>query len=541
MSDVAFLKVVREFANNILAYGRDRYRDNPTPLFVDGLNIHSKEHIKWVFPGGRKAVISNLANQQNMFRVLTGLSSLTGEAKYKDAAKSTIEYHFQNLQDDSGLLYWGGHCFIDLKTLDICGPRNCCTRDKDNAVHELKNCFPYYELMFEVDASAAAKYIKALWNAHVYNWSTLEISRHGQYGLKMGRLWENNFKGMASFSETSGLSFLDAGNDLIYAACTLYKFTGDRGALTWGKRLEEQYIKARDPHTGLGVYQFTQPRKIADTQDDSDTLSKYGDRAKRQFGLEFGDIALEGKMLLGGQASSIYYNNALMHFKLIYDIGEDVSEFLKWTIEGMKAFYKYAYVPKDNMFRPMFTSGHNLSGYVLPRDGYYGKKNTIIKEYPADSRYLLSCIRIYSISKDDELWQMAREIAKSNDLGDIGTALAKNTDLNRNTKNNDARTLFAVLDLYQQSEYIAYLQLAKKIGENIIDSNFHHGYFVQDKSSNHAYFNSIEPLALLTLHAAMKGVYEKVPDFLDGSSHLHAYYQFPDGMIKRLRTSQIFV
>ena len=535
MSDGAFLKIVRDFADHVLMDGRDRYRANPTPLFADGLNVHSKEHVKWVYPGGREAVISNLANQQNLFRVLAGLSNLTGELQYKDAAKAATEYHFQNLRDESGLLYWGGHCFIDLKTLDVCGPGG-----KDNAVHELKNNFPYYELMFEVDASGAEKYIKALWNAHVYDWSTQEISRHGQYGLKMGRLWENEFKGMPPFSETRGLSFLDAGNDLIYAACTLYKFTGDRGALDWGKRLEEQYIKARDPHTSLGAYQFTQPGKTADTQDDSDTLSKYGDRARRQFGTEFGDMALEGKMLLGAQAGSIYYYNVLMQLKLISDIGEDVSEFLKWTIEGMKAFYKYVYVHQDNMLRPMFTSVRDLTGYVLPRDGYYGKKGMIIKQYPADCRYLLSCMRTYTVSGDDVLWQMAREIAKSNDLGDIGTAPAKNMDLNRGTKNDDARALFTVLDLDKQSGGIGYLRLAKKIGENIIDKKFYEGYFVTDKSSNYACFNSVDPLALLALHAAIVGMYEKVPDFLDGSSHLHAYYQFPDGMVKRLRASQIF-
>src|SRR5690625_6100740 len=52
-----------------------------------------------------------------------------------------IRYHFNHLVDESGLLHWGGHKFINLKTLEDVGPK------EKGYVHELKNCFPYYELM----------------------------------------------------------------------------------------------------------------------------------------------------------------------------------------------------------------------------------------------------------------------------------------------------------------------------------------------------------------------------------------------------------
>lgn len=34
-----YLDAVREFADNVLKYGRDTYGPKHTPLFVDGLNI----------------------------------------------------------------------------------------------------------------------------------------------------------------------------------------------------------------------------------------------------------------------------------------------------------------------------------------------------------------------------------------------------------------------------------------------------------------------------------------------------------------------
>ena len=93
--------------------------------------------------------------------------------------------------------------------------------------------------------------------------------------------WAETFDDPAPYFETKGLSFLDAGNDLIYSAAMLYKLSGDKGALVWSKRLAAQYVKARNPETGLGAYQFTQPRQTAEPTNDSVTLSWYGDRARR--------------------------------------------------------------------------------------------------------------------------------------------------------------------------------------------------------------------------------------------------------------------
>ena len=47
-----YLRAVREFADNVLKYGRDTYGPKHTPLFVDGLNIHTREPVKWISPIG---------------------------------------------------------------------------------------------------------------------------------------------------------------------------------------------------------------------------------------------------------------------------------------------------------------------------------------------------------------------------------------------------------------------------------------------------------------------------------------------------------
>ncbi|HUU19983.1 MAG TPA: hypothetical protein VMW72_22715 [Sedimentisphaerales bacterium] len=64
-----YLNAVCEFADNVLKYGRDTYGPKHTPLFVDGLNIHTHEPVKWIDLDGTKWILSNLASQQNLFRV----------------------------------------------------------------------------------------------------------------------------------------------------------------------------------------------------------------------------------------------------------------------------------------------------------------------------------------------------------------------------------------------------------------------------------------------------------------------------------------
>ncbi|WP_162241942.1 pectate lyase [Paenibacillus sp. Leaf72] len=529
------LNTVISFADNVLKEGRGRSGWEASPLFADGIDVRTKEPVTWRFPGGREVVMSNLASQQNLFRTFVGLSRLTGDEQYENAAKLAIKFHFDHLQSECGLLQWGGHRLIDLKTLQVAG-----AEEKNGMVHELKNHFPYYELMYEVDPAATVKYIRALWNAHVFNWSTLEISRHGSFGLKSSRLWAHEFRDAEPFSEVSGLSFLNAGNDLIYAAGMLYKLAGEKGALLWLKRLARQYNKARNADTGLGAYQFNQARKVYHTNDDSNTHSRFGDRAGRQFGPEFGDAALEGKMLLEAQASTVYYENTMMQLQLASGLGEVVKELAQWSRQGLGAFLKYGYVPERNAFKPMLTDGTDLSGYALKRDGYYGDKGVIIGQFPATSKFLLSCVRTFIQTGDESLWEAARSIAKGNGLGDMGSEPEVDAALDFSTECDDPRALYAMLDVYSTFGHSQYLEMARKIGDNIIEKQFHFGYFVPARHSKYANFDTAEPLALLALQAAIEGKQHGVPAFIDGKGFFHANMEAEDGSVKTWKSPQLY-
>lgn len=551
-SDTLRLDAVVQHVQNIFREGGDIYHTPPAPIFADAIDVRSKAQISWIFPDGKESVISNLSCQQNFMRVLVSLSNITGDEQYREAAKANVRYYFDHYQDANGLLRWGGHQFVDLRTLEAVGP------SEKEGVHELKNGFPYYDLMFEVDAAATAKFIKAFWNAHIYDWPTLEIGRHGEFtkAIDEAQLWNDApFTPLPPYFEAKGLSFLNAGNDLIYAGAMMAKHTGNAAALRWVERLANQFIAARNPETKLGAYQFSQPLKTEEAPSDEKTLSWYGDRAQRQLGPDFEPNpdpdptrrrVLEAKMLLKVQATTIYSENALMQLQLGHDLGDDGRALLDATREGLLAFQRYAYDADTNTLRPLLTDGTDLSHFALKRNGYYEKVGHVLKPYPATSAYLLSYARAYLITGDEALWGIARGIARANDLGDLGDSPGKNQAVKLATGQDDPFALFAMLDIYRKSQTPDYLQLARAIGNNIYRKRFVReldgkplGYFMPSRDQVYANFDTIEPYALLALQAAIDGKPEAVPPFLNGGGYTEGEYRLPDGTVKTYQDKKL--
>ena len=187
--DSRYLNAVREFADNVLKYGRDTYGPKHTPLFVDGLNIHTHEPVKWIAPNGEKWILSNLASQQNLFRTLDGLTKITGNPKYRQAAMEAIEYAFENLRSPNGLFYWGlGYAY------DVDGDRE--RSDSDTRNHSIRWHYPYYELMWEVTQDGLRDYVESFWAAHILNWSNLDMLRYAFLDAhKVTKGWNHEYRG----------------------------------------------------------------------------------------------------------------------------------------------------------------------------------------------------------------------------------------------------------------------------------------------------------------------------------------------------------
>lgn len=491
-----YIESVRRFADNVLQYGKDRYGPKHTPLFVDGLNVDTREPVKWKRKG-EEWMLSNLAGQQVLLRTLDGLTKLTGNPKYREAAVKATRYAFDNLRSPNGLLYWGGHWCYDAATEKQVG---------EAYRHELKCHYPYYELMWEVDPQATQRFIEAFWNAHIIDWSNLDMNRHGSYTKEMGRLWESEYRGGKVFFVGKGLTFVNTGSDLFYAAAILHKLTGQKGPLVWAKRLAYRYVETRNPKTGLGGYQYS---RIS------------GDRAQEQFGPEFGDRILEGTILETLRARRKYAMAGICQLKLGEELGEAGKDFLQWAVGDLSAYGRHAYYVRDNTFLPMISDGTLLTGLVMKRDGYYGEKGSRFEPAPADTLFFWAYSLAFRLSGDNFMWEMSRNIGRGNDLGDIGEAPGSRPSLNMATACSDSEALFGLLDLHRKTGKKPYLELARKIGDNILRDRFHKGFFVPSKEHLFAKFDNVEALALLHLAATMRGKPDAVPSYCARRSYFH--------------------
>lgn len=521
--DDARLMIVRDYADRVLEVGRDRWSGEDTPLFTDGVHVDTLGPVEWRH-GGERYVISNLASQQNLFRVLVGLSKLLDEPVYCDAAEAAIAYHFDHLADSSGLLRWGGHQFIDLKTLDPVG-------DFDADCHEFKHHYPFYELMYAVDPAATTIFLRALWQAHVFDWRRLDLSRHGRYGGDPpdAAVWDQPFADPDPFFEGEGLSFVNAGGDLIYAAGHLRALADERSAWVWGRRMAHMYRKARHPETQLGAYQFSKPERRQQPPNEGPlegrlTWSSYGDRAENQFGEQFGEVAREGWVLWGGRVRTIYATTGFMQLGLAESMGDDGESLATWTADGLEALAEYAYMPEANAFRPMWADGTDLTGKRFARSGYYGEKGTAWEPLDADMRFLMAYARAYRLTSRPALWTTARAIAHGLGLGDIGERPGVGVALDVDHPGDDPVEIFALLELHRAVPDVRYLLRARLVADRLIEKRYHRGFFLPDERHVHARFDAIEPLALLALEAALRGEPGRVPAHVGGEGYIHGRF-----------------
>lgn len=495
-----WIATVRAFAERVLSCGRDPHG---TPLFVDGVEAGTLKPVEWAHQGERW-LVCNPTCQQHLHRSLAGLSALTGEARWRDEALAAIRFHMQRYRSPCGLLQWGGHRFIDLRTGRVVGEQD---------QHELKCTYPCLDLMAEADAPATEAYVRALWNAHVLDWSTLDMNRHGAYGKPMGRLWASGFAGAEPFFAGDGLTFINCGSDLIAAAGWLARRTGEIGALTWAKRLARQYVRARDPATGLGAYQFSQPRKVREPVSDEDTASQCGDRAQRQLGPELGPRVLEGRVLDPERGRRLYGQACLAQLRLAEQLGEDGRDLLADQVSGLLAYARHAYDPASNTLRALLTDGTPLTPADIRRPGYY-RPETFARA-SACSHLLLSYAAAWRLSGDPVLWSTLRWMGRGHGLGDLEGAVRTDTAC------DDPVLLFAVLEIHRATRQPAHLQLAQAIAARLVAQRFRDGLFVAGPDRRNASFDSLEALALLHLAAAEEGRLEAVPAYTGGQGHIH--------------------
>lgn len=519
-----FLAALERFADQAIARGRDRY-GQATPLFVDGVEVTTGEALRWKWADGREWVLCNLSSQQGLFRLLDGLSTLTGQPRYRDAAKAALRYAFDHLrygtEHNGGLLAWGGHLAYNASDDLITGQPGGTGR-----IHELKCFFPHYALMWEVDPVATRQQIENSWNSHILDWASLDFNRHG-LPQPAGRLWQHEYQGGPVFFWGRGLTFHNAASDFYYAAALLGKFTGEPAPLLWARRLSQRYTETCDPQTGLEGFQFSQTRSAW-----CDDVGKIlGDRAQYQYGEDFpGHRVYEGTLFpcYGDTPMVEPQLGRLAVAELLGAAGED---FLRAAVGQLTAWGRSAYRAADDTFLPMLTDGTSMEGYVCKKDGYFGPKGRVLTAGRPRAAHLLVYARAFRLTGDPFLWQMARAFVRGAGGGELGATPGAAPTLTLTPALEAPDALVAWLELHRRTGRPELLAAAVAGGRAILRDRVRDGWFVRHPQHRNSRLANDESQALLQLAATLRGQAGAVPLYLREAPFFHAEYGSQPGRV----------
>jgi pectate lyase len=521
-----FRTVLERFASTVLEHGRDRYGDRGTPLFVDGLHVRTLEPVRWKYED-QTWVLSNFSTQQPLMRLLDGMTTLTGQALYRDAAEQAAAHVMDHLRADNGLIYWGGHTAWDLLEDRPVGEYRA-------EVHELKTNHPYYELLYRVNPQATREMLSGIWGGHITDWLQLDYNRHASYRQAANPKWDHAFDQDLEIPfpiDTRNLSFVNTSTSLIHAGAMLAALDGHPGALRWAERLAYRWQQGRHPETGLGGGQMSYWRK--------------DDRARRALGHVHPQIT-EATMIATYHRSSRYHALPLTQLQCGQALleGDQASaaagrRLIAWALDDLKVYAQHAWDSQDQVFRSMLTDG-TLLQWQQATDGdggYYLAHLDSLGPAKPDGRVFWGYSLAYRLSEDPVHWSMARQIMVAMGYGDpgepdgvehslvLGEALAQ--EMQRQTARDDWREpvygLYAILDLYQATGKLALLELAVGIGQGLAASQTETGLFARGDRL-WARTGDEVPLALLHLAATLAGNREALPQASIDSATFHVRY-----------------
>jgi ankyrin repeat protein len=293
---------------------------------------------------------------------------------------------------------------------------------------------------------------------------------------------------------------------LFYAAAILSKLSDNEDPLVWAKRLAHRYVETRDPNTHISSLAYS----IIGEADPAEYV--FGDDF-RGHDIRYGSMLPDYPKFYAEPEALAFPIRAWMCMLLLGNtLGSDGKEFRRWALEELTAWGKIAYRPEDNALIPMLTDGTSLEGYVLKRDGYFGAKGTMFKVRHPQGLEFWAYSMAYRITGDQFMREMARNIGKGNNFGDIGSVVNDKQELNRDTDCSDPYALLGFLELYRKTSRRVFMQMASRIGDNILRYRFCNGFFAPSKRHIYARFDNLEHLALLHLSATIESKVGSVPE-----------------------------
>ena len=494
------LEAVLSHVQTALTYGRNLKGSYYPNLFVDGINVDTKEPVTWVYKNTTYYPTNFLA-QQSLMKMLDGLTVLSGDRKYREIAYDQYRFWFENLTDSNGLLYAGPHVIVDVMTGNIYKEE-----------HEVKDNQLPYELMWAADPVGTKRYIEALWNAHVWDMTSVNMNRHGKYNLPMGELWNSAYLDDSPYvlARLNEVAFTCTANDLMEAAYFLSSKTGDPAPRLWADRMLEKLIAVQDDNTGLAGGQYgLATGSDGQVQDRFNTMFNEGSTYKKYNETQWINRDTV-KTTTGFGPQSLLPEYEETGNQKIYD----------YITNNMSGVAEYIYLPETHQFNtPILSDGTDLGGVKPDISGYYGSAEKAFPEAQSTFGLVLkSAVEVYAAMQekgeaDPAVWEMARAYAKNAGFGEIGSDLgADDVAVNLQTTNANCWEALAAVSLYRLTGNQQFYDLACRLGDNLVSAFFHNGMFTTGTNRANAKFDSENGYAVLVIEAMAAGVLDKLAD-----------------------------
>ncbi|MDO8683468.1 MAG: AGE family epimerase/isomerase [Armatimonadota bacterium] len=257
MPNNKYLNAVREFLSTLIEKGTDHYGKKDTPLFCLALDPDTYSPPKPPAKVDRAYAInfeylnrdfgyywqshlhgSNLIYDQGTIRALYGLTDVTGEAKFKEAADKYLGFFFENMiSEQTGIFGWGEHIFWNVYLDYIIG--GCFrTAGWHNFYygHELERWTTIYDVMWEKNPEKTQTEIEAIYDYKIHDYDTFICNRHSDY-------YSGKSDDLFTFIKHTGL--------FAHAFAFLHSKTGDPKHFEWARKMGEVFWNIRDPKTNL--------------------------------------------------------------------------------------------------------------------------------------------------------------------------------------------------------------------------------------------------------------------------------------------------
>lgn len=563
-ADASRFEALLDYVDLVREIGRG---PNGTPLLADVYDRYTKQLGEWRSgTDAGHAVTSNLAFKGGWYRMLDGLYALTGDQQYKDEVLDTYQYYLDHgLDEVSGTPIWGGHAAINLETGEPYFIYN-------TKYMELKEAGVYTDPFFEISPSAGSTLTRNMVDMLVTNWDWLRFNRHGVYqsevhpddevgGWEDWETWSTDIldevAGVGMPLETQEISFRSAGVDLAYMLSTMAKDADNeedrQAAAQWAVNILQTYYRVENPDTYLGGYQASTfgidnydafmeayPEWWLPDKYDTYTYSISVDRFYRQFAddlVDQGFLTEENKW----QAQECFVthgivgdNTTLLEMYTAENIGVDTEigqYIMERVVKKLGNYIDLAYYPETNEFSSrLLWDGTSLEGFLSKRAGYFGGKDAYMQYIgrispSTNTPMVYAYAYLASAGREDlepyrqTIYSFIRNYYIANGAGDIGERYpGDNISLNLGTDMADGFHCITFLYLYQATGITDYLDMARNIANNFIDSRMVDGLFFITPSNVYIPLGGHKAErfhhALLMLEATIRGEEDKIPAFV---------------------------